>query len=452
MNFDAAAGPSSAARADGAERPMTGAPPDEGMDRVASAKAFLSRAKAIFFAERGVQASGQGAVARQPTLRLILAADEVRAQLWTDHSDAIRQQFAPELIDKQEVFGYLLNDLFGKPLLHKDFARAVGQRGDNAVLKAKTKLRVKTAEACLRSPNAALLDSSYDLQLPDVTVGKVDKRPSAEIIEQPVKASRAKLDLAQARYDGALAHSKRVQAAARRRRSTPTHTEATVRLVEAVAELQQADSALDSAEDQHREVLKVARNAHRKEAQERAPEAEVSEDNTDAEEQWDVSQFSLYEIHMELQLICCAVALTAAGCAHCTQCALRLVRDADNHDADANGLMTAPAYQGWPPCHRFAAEGTEEWRRTRRYLAAWRRSVVLDETTIGAEAWAAAVAAEPLCEDCKACCKQCRAAGVLTDFGEEATRDARAAAWEQEVERWSMWRAARKKWLAVAPD
>jgi len=298
--------------------------------------------------------------------------------------------------------------------------------------------------------NAALLDSSYALQLPDVTVGKVDivKRPSAEIIEQPVKASRAKLDLAQARYDGALAHSKRVQAACTGRR----HTEEMVRLREAVTELQQADAALGFAEDQHREVLRAARNAHRKEAQERAPEAEVSEDDSGAEEQWDVSQFSSYEIHMELQLICCAVALTAAGCAHCTQCALRLVRDADNHNADASGLMTAPACEGFPPCHRFAAEGTEEWRRKRRYLAAWRRSVVLEETTIGAEAWAAAVAAEPLCEDCKACCKQCRAAGVLTDFGEEATRDALAAAWEQEVERWAMWRAARKKWLAVAPD
>ena len=50
------------------------------------------------------------------------------------------------------------------------FAWAVGQRGDNAVLKAKTKLKVKTAEACLRSPNAALLDSSYD-QGPQSNVG-----------------------------------------------------------------------------------------------------------------------------------------------------------------------------------------------------------------------------------------------------------------------------------------
>ena len=41
---------------------------------------------------------------------------------------------------------------------------------------------------------------------------------------------------------------------------------------------------------------------------------------------------------------------------------------------------------------------------------------------------------------------------MLTDFGEEATRDARAAAWEQEVERWAMWRAARKRWLAEEPD
>ena len=145
MNFDAAAGPSSAARADGAGCPVTDAPPDGSTDRVASEEAILSRAKAVFLAERGAQASGLGAAASQPTLRLILAADVVRGQLWSEHGDAVRQQFAPELIDKQEVFGYLLNDLFGKPLLHKDYARAVGQRGDNAVLKAKTKLMARCA-------------------------------------------------------------------------------------------------------------------------------------------------------------------------------------------------------------------------------------------------------------------------------------------------------------------
>ena len=161
MNFDAAAGPSSAARADGAGCPVTDAPPDGSTDRVASEEAILSRAKAVFLAERGAQASGLGAAASQPTLRLILAADVVRGQLWSEHGDAVRQQFAPELIDKQEVFGYLLNDLFGKPLLHKDYARAVGQRGDNAVLKAKTKLKVKTAEACLRRAFGARLERGW---------------------------------------------------------------------------------------------------------------------------------------------------------------------------------------------------------------------------------------------------------------------------------------------------
>ena len=63
MNSDAAAGPNSAARADGAGCPLTGAPPDGGTDRVASEEAILSRAKAILFAERGVQALGLGAAA-----------------------------------------------------------------------------------------------------------------------------------------------------------------------------------------------------------------------------------------------------------------------------------------------------------------------------------------------------------------------------------------------------
>ena len=106
----------------------------------------------------------------------------------------------------------------------------------------------------------------------------MDKRPRVEIIEQPVKASKKELDIAQATYDGALARCKRLWAAAR----TSTDTEAAyVRQVQAHAELRQADAVLDSAEDQHKEVLKVARNAHREEAQERALEAEVSEADTE---------------------------------------------------------------------------------------------------------------------------------------------------------------------------
>ena len=53
-------------------------------------EAVLSRAKAIFLGEL-VQASGLGAVANQPTLRMILAADLVRAELWKEHCAAIRQ-------------------------------------------------------------------------------------------------------------------------------------------------------------------------------------------------------------------------------------------------------------------------------------------------------------------------------------------------------------------------
>ena len=90
MNSDAAAGPSSAARADGVGCPLTGAPPDGGTDRITCQEAVLSRAKAIFLGEF-VQASGLGAVANQPTLRMILAADLVRAELWKEHCDAIRQ-------------------------------------------------------------------------------------------------------------------------------------------------------------------------------------------------------------------------------------------------------------------------------------------------------------------------------------------------------------------------
>ena len=74
--------------------------------------------------------------------------------LWKSHEATVRQHFAPELVAKQEIFGYLLNDMAGKQLLHKDYAMPVGQRGDNAVTKAKSQLKLKSAAACLALDHA----------------------------------------------------------------------------------------------------------------------------------------------------------------------------------------------------------------------------------------------------------------------------------------------------------
>ena len=103
--------------------------------------------------------------------------------------------------------------MMGKPLLHKEYAIQVGQRGDNAVTKAKTQLKVRSAEACYRSTKpaaAALLASTYDLKLPGVTVGGVDrrKRPPPEGREE--RELKARLVIAEATFDGAVARHKRL--------------------------------------------------------------------------------------------------------------------------------------------------------------------------------------------------------------------------------------------------
>jgi len=73
----------------------------------------LARCKLIFL-DDSVRASGLGAVASPSTLRAILAAELAANALWKSHEATVRQHFAPELVAKQEVFGYLLNDMAGK--------------------------------------------------------------------------------------------------------------------------------------------------------------------------------------------------------------------------------------------------------------------------------------------------------------------------------------------------
>ena len=77
-------------------------------------------------------------LASPSTLGAILAAKLAANALGKTHEAQVRQRFAPVLVARQEVFGYLLNDMAGKQLLHSDYAMPVGQRGDNAVIKAKS--------------------------------------------------------------------------------------------------------------------------------------------------------------------------------------------------------------------------------------------------------------------------------------------------------------------------
>jgi len=99
---------------------------------------------------------------------VISHVDEACTSSWKDNEAAIRRCCQPHvpdgLIDQQQLFGYLLADVFGRPLLVHEHARLVGQRGDNAMLKAKRVLKVKTKEPVWRAAaagsNATLFSST----------------------------------------------------------------------------------------------------------------------------------------------------------------------------------------------------------------------------------------------------------------------------------------------------
>jgi hypothetical protein len=163
-----------------------------------SPESLVSRLMAMFLGEgEAPRASRLGELASEGLLLLIVAVDVACTRFWKAHIDAVKRACAPALIAKQEVFGYLLNDCIRGTLLYPDDALSVGQRGDNAMAKAKAVLKVKAkrdvAEACWRAAvaNPAALTSQppYDLKLPAVTVGV--KRSAHQWAERDCKAAEA---------------------------------------------------------------------------------------------------------------------------------------------------------------------------------------------------------------------------------------------------------------------
>ena len=210
----AAASPGPTGRDDGTGQPPQAASLQQGVASAADQEALLARCKLIFLND-SVRASGLGAVVSPSTLRAILAAELAANALWKTHEAQVRQCFAPELVAKQEVFGYLLNDMAGKQLLHSDYAMPVGQRGDNAVAKAKSQLKLKSAAACLATSKpaaATVLASTYDLKLPNVTVGGIAPRQRPQLTTAQVQV-QSKLDIAIATHDGLVARMHRAGAA-----------------------------------------------------------------------------------------------------------------------------------------------------------------------------------------------------------------------------------------------
>ena len=180
------------------------------------------RALHFFFGVAGgPTATGDGGLALACTLALILTVHKARDYLWKHRRAEIKAMFAPERIDKQEVFAFLLIDALGRPLLHKGDARGVGQRGDNGLAKAEQALAsakqsaysavraarkaaesdpglipgIAAAEAAGVTAKSRVLATPYDLKLPDrtpvVTKRKREPLTLEEQLKEAEEATRA---------------------------------------------------------------------------------------------------------------------------------------------------------------------------------------------------------------------------------------------------------------------
>ena len=163
-------------------------------------------------------ATGEDQVVDKAPVAFILAINDVVNELWAACAEEIKRRCGPSmpkgLIDRQEVFAFVLNDALGRPLLPHDAARGVGQAGDNAVAGAirtkpperKGKLlkaqeaareavrsaqraatkdsalleRVTAAVKAGKEAVAAMLAAPVDLKLPNATVGAKRKRCASE--------------------------------------------------------------------------------------------------------------------------------------------------------------------------------------------------------------------------------------------------------------------------------
>ena len=155
--------------AEGEPPPAEDALPPAVQNRYAAA-ALAERAERMFLLGAEVPAaSGGDAVAKTATYGLILAAVEAVEALWKQRGDEIRQRCAPtlptELIDKQEMLGYVLADALGRPLLPPEAARPVGRNGGNAATTAAKQLKAArraAAEARRARQRTAELDWQCD--------------------------------------------------------------------------------------------------------------------------------------------------------------------------------------------------------------------------------------------------------------------------------------------------
>ena len=104
----------------------------------------------------------------------------------------MRASFHPELIAKQELLGWLLAEMHGRPMLHKGDAMTVGQSAENAVTKAKSIMKkVKTVETCWKrvSGGSTALDKEWNLRFPTATAGRKRSAEAVQVISERQQAA-----------------------------------------------------------------------------------------------------------------------------------------------------------------------------------------------------------------------------------------------------------------------
>eukprot|EP00966_Prymnesium_polylepis_P301175 6959118-Prymnesium_polylepis.1 len=155
MTDEAASEPGPRARPD-AEVTQPEITPAERALAMFSLQTLLRRAALMFLDEqKSPKRSGVDETVKSTTIKAISHVDEACTSFWNDNEAAVRRccqtQVPDGLIDQQQLVGYWLADTFGRPLLTHEDARLIGQRGDNAMLKAKRALRVKTKKPVWRA-------------------------------------------------------------------------------------------------------------------------------------------------------------------------------------------------------------------------------------------------------------------------------------------------------------
>lgn len=438
------AGASTSARAAFVQDGSSGADDVIPLQLLYSPDSLVQRLVAMFLGEtEAPRESGKGRLASDARLELVVAADVARVRFWKAHEHEVTRACAPALIDKQEVFAYLLADVLGRPLLPPDETRGVGRRGDNAAAKAKSLLKVKAkkevAEACWRAlsskPKALALQPPYDLKLPSATV--CAKRTAEQWAARESKAAAAKSAKLMARYDAAKAEHDAASGAAERKHQLCLETYAATRGDCSAGSQKRAEHAhaASDAADARRDAARIAaieageaalEAIQNKAAADAVLATEVpSAEDSDEEQpvwEWDLhgSGSSQAEIRAELELVMCGVAVAEAGFASCAHCAYLLIQNAQDLVLDMEDEL-------------------QPLELTDAFRDAWDRSRLLTDTIITAESWVVAVGSTP-------CCTRCATHrvrnNVLTATGEEAGRVAAAGAAEARSIAWLQ----RRKW------